>query len=327
MSPLVKPPRLVLEKGQVKTIKICCEELRWLYAFLGTRTPERLLDVAESGEFDLSVRYTPLRSRMRRLHLFEIGDQAWCPKPFRDATTDLLEFFLRIGNYYAPIVPRLRVALEKAREREIVDLCSGGGGPWLRLLPEFGDKTPISVLLTDKYPNALGAHRVADASHGRIRSELRSVDATAVPRDLRGFRTMFTSFHHFRPAAARAILADAVSNRVGIGIFEFTERSLVGVAALALTPLAVVVAVPFLRPMRWQTFLLTYVIPALPLGALFDGIVSCLRTYSTGELSALVEPLRGEGYTWDIGKARSWRSPIPITYLLGHPPGERAVVE
>ena len=135
---------------------------------------------------------------------------------------------------------------------------------------------------------------------------------------------MFTSFHHFPPPAARAILADAVNNRVGIGVFEFTERSFVGVAVLALSPLAVLFAVPFLRPMRWQTLLLTYVIPVLPVGALFDGIVSCLRTYSLGELSALVEPLASGGYTWEIGKARSWRSPIPITYLLGYPANDRA---
>ena len=76
--------------------------------------------------------------------------------------------------------------------------------------------------------------------------------------------------------------------------------------------------------MRWQTLLLTYVFPVLPVGALFDGIVSCLRTYSPGELSALVEPLSAEGYTWEIGKARSWRSPIPITYLLGYPANDCA---
>jgi hypothetical protein len=192
---------------------------------------------------------------MHRLHLFEIGDQAWCPKAFRDAETDVLEFFLRIGNYYAPIAHRLTEAFEKAGEHEIVDLCSGGGGPWLRLLPKLGDRPPARVLLTDKHPNALSAHRVAEVSDGRIRSEPRSVDAMVVPRDLRGFRTMFTSFHHFRPAAARAILADALDNRVGIGIFEFTERSVVGVAVLALTPLAVLLAVPF-RPIRWQTFVL-----------------------------------------------------------------------
>jgi hypothetical protein len=110
---------------------------------------------------------------------------------------------------------------------------------------------------------------------------------------------------------------------VGIGIFEFTERSVVGVAVLALTPLAVLLAVPILRPIRWQTFVLTYLIPVLPLGALFDGIVSCLRTYSPAELSALVEPLRGAGYAWEIGKARNWRTKIPITYLIGYPTNDK----
>ena len=256
---------------------------------------------------------------MHRLHLFEIGDQTWCPKAFRDAETDILEFFLRVGNYYAPIAHRLKDALAKAGAREIVDLCSGGGGPWLRLLPKLGDRLPARVLLTDKHPNAMGARRVAEVSDGRICSEPRSVDAMVVPRDLRGFRTMFTSFHHFRPAAARAILADAVDNRVGIGIFEFTERSVWAVAVLALTPFAVLLGVPFLRPIRWQTFVLTYLIPVLPLGVLFDGIVSCLRTYSPAELSELVDPLRGAGYAWEIGQVRNWRTKIPITYAIGYP--------
>ena len=256
---------------------------------------------------------------MRRLHLFEIEDQPWCPRVFRDAATDLLEFFLRRGNYYAPIVPRLKIALEKTGQREIVDLCSGGGGPWLRLVADFGGEPPINVLLTDKYPNEWSAKRLVGSSQSRIRSETGSVDATAVPATLHGFRTMFTSFHHFRPADGKAILADAVKNRVGIGIFEFTERSLIGLISLAFTPVAVLVAVPFLRPVRWQTLLLTYVLPIIPLGALFDGIVSCLRTYSTDELAELVEPLRGERYVWTIGQVRSWRSPVPITYLLGYP--------
>ena len=50
------------------------------------------------------------------------------------------------------------------------------------------------------------------------------MSATAVPARLSGFRTMFTSFHHFKPEQAQAILADAVRNRCGIGIFEFTYR-------------------------------------------------------------------------------------------------------
>jgi hypothetical protein len=256
---------------------------------------------------------------MRRLHLFEIADQPWCPNALRHATTDLLELCFRTWNFYAPIVPRLAAAVDESREREIVDLCSGGGGPWMSLLPELGEASPVRVVLTDKYPNAEGTVRVEEASSGRVRGDTRSIDAMAVPRDLRGFRTMFTSFHHFRPEAARAILADAVKSRVGIGVFEFTGRSPLRLAAVALTPFAVLYAVPFLRPLRWRTIVFTYLLPIIPVGVLFDGIVSCLRTYSPAELDKLVEPLRGTGYTWEVGEARGKRSRLPITYLLGYP--------
>jgi hypothetical protein len=256
---------------------------------------------------------------MRRIHLFEIGDQPWCPRALRDATTDLLGLCFRTWNYYAPVVPLLTAAIEKTGDREIVDLCSGGGGPWPALFPEFGDQSPLRVVLTDKYPNAAGARRAEEASDGRIRGDTRSIDAMAAPEDLRGFRTMFTSFHHFRPDAARDILADAVRGRVGIGVFEFTGRGPLWLAALALTPFAVLYAVPFLRPLRWRTLLFTYLIPIIPIGVLFDGVVSCLRTYSPSELDELVAPLRGNGYTWEVGEARGGQSKLPITYLLGYP--------
>jgi hypothetical protein len=256
---------------------------------------------------------------MRRLHLLEIGDQPWCPKVLRDATTDLLELCFRTWNYYAPVAPRLAAAVGKTGDQQIVDLCSGGGGPWPSLLPDLGEACPVTVVLTDKYPNAAGTDRVENASEGRIRADKRSIDAVAVPSDLRGFRTMFTSFHHFGPDAARTILEDAVKSRVGIGVFEFTGRSPLKLAAVALTPFAVLYAVPFLRPLRWRTFLFTYLLPIIPLGVLFDGIVSCLRTYSPAELKALVEPLQGNGYAWEVGEARGERSRLAITYLLGYP--------
>jgi hypothetical protein len=256
---------------------------------------------------------------MRRLHLFEIGDQPWCPRALRDATTDLLELCFRTWNYYSPIAPRLAAAVDKARERDVVDLCSGGGGPWPSLLPELGESWPARVVLTDKYPNDEGARRVEEASNGRLRGDKRSIDAMAVPADLRGFRTMFTAFHHFRPEAARTILADAVKNRVGIAVFEFTGRTPLRLAAVALTPFVILYAVPFLRPLRWRTFVFTYLIPIIPIGVLFDGIVSCLRTYSPAELEALLEPLRGNGYRWDVGEAGGGRGRPPITYLLGYP--------
>ena len=71
---------------------------------------------------------------MNRIQFIEIQDQSWCPKAIRDALTETLQFTLNMGNQYAPAVQRLRTALERAGTKEVVDLCSGAGGPWLRLL-------------------------------------------------------------------------------------------------------------------------------------------------------------------------------------------------
>lgn len=244
---------------------------------------------------------------MRRVHLVEIHDQPWCPRSLRDALTDFLGFTLRLGRSYGPIVPLLRAAVARAGATRIVDLCSGAGGPW----PVLWRDVLVPVLLTDKYPNA-------QARTGPLPFHPEPVNAMAVPPDLPGFRTLFTSFHHFRPAEARAILADAVRRGEGIGVFEVARRAPLEVGLIALTWLAVLLLVPFIRPFRWSRLVWTYLPPVLPLVGTCDGIVSCLRAYSPAELRGLVAGL--DGYEWDIGELpRAWWRPLTVTYLIGVP--------
>ncbi|HEU0300915.1 MAG TPA: hypothetical protein VFR37_15745 [Longimicrobium sp.] len=258
---------------------------------------------------------------MRRIHFLEIEDQPWCPAVLRDAATDFLQFMIVATDTYLPAVPHLRSALERAGTRQVVDLCSGGGGPWPGLLPRLGTPDePVQVRLTDRYPNREAFEQAGERTGGRLAFHPDPVDATALPPGLTGFRTLFTAFHHFRPAEARAILADAVRNAEGIGIFEATQRSVPSLLATALSPILVLVATPFIRPFRWSRLLFTYLIPLVPLLVLFDGLVSCLRTYSPGELRAMADSLDARGYTWEIGEAKG-RGPVPVTYLLGIPPG------
>lgn len=256
---------------------------------------------------------------MRRLHLLEIEDQPWCPAPIRDAGTDFLRTALRVGNNYGPVVPRLREALRRTGARRVVDLCSGGGGPWPRLVRDLDREEPrVEVVLTDRYPNLEALRRVRDESGGRLGFHPEPVDALRIPPELDGFRTLFSGFHHFRPVDARAILADAVRSRQGIAVFETTERTPLAVALTALSPLFVLLLTPFIRPFRWSRLLWTYLVPVVPPFVLFDGVVSCLRTYTPAELRELVEPFAGDGYTWEIGEERG-PGPIPVTYLIGYP--------
>ena len=254
---------------------------------------------------------------MRRIHFYEIHDLAWCPRGLRDALTDLLQFWQNFGNYYKAAVPRLRSAMEIVQTHRVIDLCSGGGGPWASLLRRFDEEGyRVEVLLTDKYPNPRARDDAGKDSSSRLHFETASMDATNLPAELIGFRTLFTSFHHFEPSAAKAILADAVSKGQGIAIFEFTRRDPLAIL-FALLSLPAVFAVPFMRRFRGPRLFWGLIASAVL--APFDGVVSCLRTYTPAELRAMVETFGDCGYAWEIGEDRSGPYPVPITYLIGYP--------
>lgn len=254
----------------------------------------------------------------------EIHEQPWCPSPIRDGATDCLKLIATVGRQYHHVMPPLQQALDATHATRIVDLCSGGGGPWPHLIHRMApvDGEPVSVLLTDLHPNAPAGQIAHQRTQGRIRYAPGPVDATRVPPDLHGFRTLFTAFHHFPPCRARAILQDAVDKKQGIAIFEQTRRHPLAILVMLVLPLLALLVVPFIRPFRASRLLWTYLIPAIPLVLCFDGVVSCLRTYSPAELQALASSLHGPPYTWNIGRAPSPLSPIGVIYAIGYPTAE-----
>lgn len=257
---------------------------------------------------------------MRRMHLIEIHEQPWCPASLRNALTDYLQFAIESGNPYGAIVERLKQSVRRARATRIIDLCSGGGGPWRRLHREFASTNfPIEVCLTDKYPN-LAAFRLAQTeSGGKLSFYPEPVNAESVTQELKGFRTFFSSFHHFKPEIARAILNDAAQQRQGVGVFEATARRPQAILLMLLTPLVVLLVTPLIRPFHWSRLFWTYVLPLVPLIVLWDGVVSCLRTYSPAELREFTNGLGDGDYIWESGEEKYPRSLIPVTYLIGYP--------
>lgn len=257
---------------------------------------------------------------MNRLHLLEIHDQDWCPRAVRNALTDHLQFSHVLLKPYAAMLPVLTRVLEQTGARRILDLGSGGGGPWAWLAPALRKRgMEVSVCLTDKYPNLDAAGRGRVPASRAIRFHEDPVDATRVPEGLVGFRTMFTAFHHLRPDQARDVLADAVRKRQGIAIFEVVRRSARAFVFALLMPLLVLLLTPFLRPFRWSRLFWTYMIPLVPVAGLFDALVSCLRAYSNGELRDLVRALGATEYDWEVGTAQGTRAAVPVTYLIGIP--------
>lgn len=235
--------------------------------------------------------------------------------------TDFLRFTMERFAPYAVVAPLLASALTRLDESRIVDLCSGGGGPWLELLgriPAAGGPA-VRVTLTDAYPNRAAMARLRQKTAGAIDGEADPISATAVPDRLAGFRTMFTGLHHFPPAEARAILADAARRRSGIGVFEITERSMLSLVGMLFLPLFVLLATPFIQPFRWSRLLLTYVLPLVPLAVWFDGTVSCLRSYTPDELLAMARSRGDQRTEWAAGRIRTSPFMTSVTYLIGVP--------
>ena len=256
-----------------------------------------------------------------RLQLFELEDLPWFPRTIRDLATDYLHFLETRFALHELIVPLLRRALEESNATRVVDLCSGGGGPVLSAYEALiGCGITVPFTLTDKFPN-LHAFRFLSALHpSGILYVADSIDATTVPRDLAGLRTMFNAFHHFAPGQARCVLKCAVEARQPIAIFEIPERSWATIFPLLLTPIFIALATVFIRPFRWRRLLWTYLIPLVPLTGWWDGLVSQFRAYTVAEMLALTQDF-GD-YNWQAGRVGIGRTPGHVTYLLGHPKPE-----
>ena len=257
---------------------------------------------------------------MKRRHLLEITDEPWCPALIRGFVIDYLEQVITVSKVYEPIVEPLLCAVKSAHAECVIDLCSGGGGPWRQIGPAFAAHCPtVKVVLTDLHQNTGAQERLRKLSGGVIQFHSDSVNALRVPPELTGFRTLFSAFHHFKPEEARAILRDAVESRSGIGIFEGTQRQPAALLGMLLVPLVVWIVTPKIRPFRWSRLLWTYLIPVVPFVALFDGLVSCLRTYTVAELREFTDEFPASDYQWEIGEAKVKHSLAPITYLTGYP--------
>lgn len=246
---------------------------------------------------------------MRRRHFFEVLDQAWCPAAVRHGATDCLEAIISRADVYHAVQADIFRAIADSGSATVVDLCSGGGGPWL----SPGWRSPLKVVLTDKFPSSVLSARLQQNPSITCLNE--PVDAASVPESLRGFRTIFSSFHHFPDTVAREVLGDAVRRREGFAMAEVTSRTPRAFATMFFMPWWVWLLTPFMRPFRWSRLLLTYLIPLIPLVVLWDGIVSCFRTRTPEELLELSKTF--PQYEWKAGYAKGgWLSPV---YLIGQP--------
>jgi hypothetical protein len=247
----------------------------------------------------------------------------WFPHTFRDALTTYLGVFERWSKPYEIIHPRILDAIRASGASEIIDFCAGNGVSALALRRSaLADGLHVKWLLADRFPSGNFQLQRESADATDVVYLIESVDACATKVDgcEHAFRTLFTSFHHFRPPEAAKILQNAVDARAGIAIAEFTHRSIVNCLKYILAPLLVCAVMVTIRPIRWNWLFFTFVVPILPFTVAWDGIVSNLRTYSPDDLAKLVRTIRGrDTFAWEVGEAQGSLMFPKITYLIAQP--------
>lgn len=253
---------------------------------------------------------------MKRVHLFEWEDLKWFPDFLRNYGTDFLQYISHKTKMYKNITPILNKAIKDSNTNQIIDLGSGGGGGLLWINKELQEKqSDLKITLTDYYPN-ISAFEHIKKNTPNVNYVKTAVDARNVPKELKGLRTQFLSFHHFKPEDAKKILQNAVDTGNSIAVFEAQERSLTSILTLLFIPIPVLLSTPFIRPLSIGRFIFTYLIPIVPLFILWDGIVSSFRTYSIKEMKELVSQLNNSSdYNWKIGRIKSF--PRSLLYLIG----------
>lgn len=265
---------------------------------------------------------------MRRHHLFELADAPWLPAAIKDGVTDNLQLGLNLFRPYDVIVPRLAELLRQTGADRVLDLGSGGAGPWRTVLDRLAEQgLRPSVTLSDLQPSP---DRLAEAVQGLPGVDYwpHPADARDLPEPLRAVpvRTMFTALHHLEAEDVRGLVESCVRDGVGLGAFEFTERHprevlLSFVAAFTTTLLF---APTFWRGWsprglgRWATRILLS--PAIALVNAWDGAVSVARTYRPDEIRSILDRVPGaDGYAWEIGLVPAPGMSSRILYVVGRP--------
>ena len=255
------------------------------------------------------------------MRLFEFEDLDWFPNFIREGMTDYLRFIFNAADFYYPVTPLIKEGLENSKHFAVIDLCSGGSGPVKMVQKNFSSIYNISlpVILTDRFPNFDAYRLLKRESNGDIDFADKPVDASCVPPELTGLRTIFSAFHHFNKDQAKFVLQDAVKAQQPIAVFDGGDKNILTVLGIIIFhPLIFLLFTPFFKPFRFSRILFTYLVPLIPLCTIWDGIVSITRLYKPGELLSIATSAGNDLFVWKAGNLKN-KFGMRVTYLLGYP--------
>jgi hypothetical protein len=241
---------------------------------------------------------------MKRIHLFEFEDFNWFPNFLRICLTRYINTMHKLLGTKDNLNNLLEKALAHSSEKQIIDLCSGSGGPMIDALKHLKQKPGLEnlkLILTDLYPNLKAAKKINEQNNSSLTYNIESINATKLNSSTKGLRTMICSMHHMKPEVAKEILKDAKENKQPICIYEISDNGFPKWLWWTAFPINIITTffiTPMIRPMSWQQLIFTYIVPILPIIIAWDGAVSNARTYTLADMDILLEGLKSDDYIW-----------------------------
>lgn len=265
---------------------------------------------------------------MKRIQLFEFEDFNWFPVWIRSSMTNLIAVLHKMLGTKEVLVNLLATIKEHYSFSQIVDMGSGSGGIMPDVIKELNNDTskPITLLLTDLYPNKQFINYINEQNIEHVNYSSNSLNATNLTQAPEGLKTMINSFHHMPPKNAKQILKSAQDNKEAILIYEIAENKIPLFLWWILLPVSLVILfvmalfmTPFSKPLSIKQLIFTYVIPIIPVFYAWDGQASMPRMYTFNDIKELLTDFEDPSYSWKINSATKPNGKKVGYYILGLP--------
>lgn len=262
---------------------------------------------------------------MKYFRLKEIHDYKFAPAFLRNGLTDFLSFLLLRYSIYVPTISLFKKVFTATGCYHIVDLCSGGGGPYQQLLPLMNQQVSdqVTLSLTDIKPNLPAFLHLKAQFPNQVDYTAESVDLRSFNMNKKGVLTLFSSFHHFSEDDVINLLTNTARQKLPICVFEFTENRFSRyVMDLLAVPLSVLIFMPRVKNFSILRLIFTYILPIFPIMICVDSLISNFYSYSPQHLKHIATQIESSYYHWESGKIKSGLRFFNITYLIGYPCNE-----
>ncbi|KAE8154295.1 hypothetical protein BDV25DRAFT_147886 [Aspergillus avenaceus] len=270
-----------------------------------------------------------------RYHLFEFGDQSWCPEWMQ---AYIQSYLTQVWNLHIPPFSKTSpagTAAEIIQENipdppsyTFIDLCAGAGGPTRTIEHTLNTKLAAEenpsaqFILTDLHPR-LEEWTAITKQQENISHISDPVDASQCNRltsnERKECRIFNLCFHHFDDPLASRILRNAVESADSFIIFEFAQRNFT-----SLLNIPVMILFPFWYTIYryWNSpkhLFCTYAVPLLSFLVTFDGLVSTMRCRTAEEIRDLLPRYDSELTNWEFtsGHRMLFEPCVHVYYFIG----------